>query len=263
MRQYTSAAACSNRGCIRANNEDNFFLNGEFMEKSRMDSGGVFLTRSSIKRQLYAVCDGMGGQEAGEEAAYAGVASMNGLLDSLINEDDIYGCINYYVKVVNEMVLGIGDSKNAGCTVAMLYLNGGQAVVAHLGDSRVYLMRDGILRRLTEDHNEVQRLVNMGILTADQAKSHPMRHTVTRYLGMETCEIALEPSYCQLPLRGKDLFLICSDGLTDMLEDSEIALFLRGTSSDVATKLVRAALDKGGRDNVTAVVVKIDKLRFL
>lgn len=130
-------------------------------------------------------------------------------------------------------------------------------IVSWLGDSRVYMLRSGKLRQLTQDHTEAERLRKLGIAAADK-RSH---NSLTRYLGMNMEGMVLTPSYCEpIAIKRNDMFLICSDGLTSMVNDEEIAAIMR-ESQKPAYDLVNAALKAGGTDNVTAAVIGVESLK--
>lgn len=263
MRWKVTAAVCSDKGCVRGNNEDSFYLNGQYMPREKMDNGGLFRGDSAESRQLYAVCDGMGGQARGEEASFSAVSRLDELRNFLFRGGDVSEGIKDYVRRANEAVLAVDESHNAGTTLVLLYLDGHVATVAHIGDSRAYLYRDRKLTRLTEDQSEAQRLINIGVLTPETVKSHPARHALTRYLGFPAGgDYVLNATISQHPLRRGDVFILCSDGLTDMLEDDEIAIMLDREPAEASEMLVCAAKAGGGRDNVTALVVKAIRSGF-
>lgn len=250
-----AAEVCCHVGRVRTNNEDNFFLNGFNINKSFTHKGIVRRKRSDAPAQLYAVCDGMGGQAAGEEASFIGNDMMHGLLRRLRNGIDPHIAIDDYTDEANRAVAKLDNG--AGSTLAMVCIADGKAIVSWLGDSRVYMLRSGRLSRLTQDHTEAERLKRLGIAAADK-RSH---NSLTRYLGMNMEGMVLTPSYCEpITIKKKDMFLICSDGLTSMVNDEEIAAIMR-ESQKPAYDLVNAALEAGGTDNVTAAVIGIEPLK--
>lgn len=260
MKLNVQSAVCCHKGNVRGNNEDSFFLNGVYMPLERMDEGGLFVGASKENRQVYAVCDGMGGEENGEIASSMMAAVLVDLLNALNAGKPVRKAIDEIVQKTNAAICAM--QKGAGCTLALLCLHDGQATVAWLGDSRVYLLRQGNLYRLSEDHTQSQRLMNMGVLDDEAAKSHATRHVLTRYLGMEMAELALHPSYGEeQTLKKGDAFLLCSDGLTDMLEEEMYAQYLNATPEQAVNTLVEGALAAGGKDNVTAMVVEIEECR--
>jgi PPM family protein phosphatase len=198
------------------------------------------------------VADGMGGHAAGDVAARVVKETLLGEALSLPLVDAI--------RKAHETVAATAKTNSAydnmGSTVVATRIADKQAEIAWVGDSRAYLWRDGALSALTRDHSYLEVLRVQENLTDEQLRGHPNRNLVTQTLGIG----APEPSVAKLPLRRRDWLILCSDGLNDELEDGEIAEILRSHAEpDEATDaLIDAALAKGGRDNVSAVVVEYD-----
>ncbi len=203
---------------------------------------------------LVAVADGMGGHVGGEiasatalEALRAAVRTGRPLRDAVHDANDAV-----IAKSLSDTSLtGMGTTLTAGTLTA-----GNTMILAHVGDSRGYLLRDGVLRRITTDHSHVQELVDDGQLTDDEAAVHPMRNIVTRSVGLNTdVEVDVYP----LELEVDDRVVLCSDGLTDMIHEDAIAAELRREPDPVvaAQKLVDSANAAGGVDNITVVVVAV------
>lgn len=151
-----------------------------------------------------------------------------------------------------------------GTTLTALYLDQGKAICCNVGDSRCYFMRAGALRQLSADHTEAQQMVNMGILSPEQARKSKSWHKLTQHLGIFPEEFVIEPHFGPpLVLKSGDVFLLCSDGLTDMAADEQIAEILNTgkNAEQTADALVKLALSQGGRDNVTALVLKVREER--
>ncbi len=254
-----SYGLCSDAGKLRANNEDNFYVEGQIRE--HVETLSVFL-RGTAKPGpfLAAVCDGMGGEERGEEASLLAVRSLCPSRLEQVRETAVAS-----VRLANERICGeirSQEGKRMGSTLSALYVDEEQAMVCHVGDSRIYLYRRGELLQLTLDQTRAAGLVRMGVLTEAQARQHPGRHELTQYLGIFEEEMILEPQMeGPLSLEDGDCFLLCSDGLTDMVSDETIAACLKGfgSAAQKAKKLVRLALKEGGRDNVTVLVIRIQK----
>lgn len=149
------------------------------------------------------------------------------------------------------------DDEGMGCTGDLLVFDGDRYVIGHVGDSRIYLLRDGILRQLTKDHSLVQRLVDNGTLTPEEAKHHPRKNIILQALG-------IDPSVSFDILAGAglshDIFLLCTDGLTDMVADSAIQEILLSSISiqHKVKELIAAAIAAGGRDNVTVILCEVN-----
>ena len=190
-----NAAVCNHKGNIRHNNEDNFYLNGRFMVLGEMDDGCLAETVSDATLQTYSVCDGMGGEAAGEEASCYAVKALDSLMhesgDSLSN-DQICKATNQISKDIYQGAKSKGC--RSGATLAMCIWQGESMRVAHIGDSRVYMLRGGTLRQLTSDHSEAQRMINLGIITPQEALTHPKRHVINQYLGMPADEVTVVPT---------------------------------------------------------------------
>ena len=226
-------------GKVRQNNEDAFLL-GEGKDET-----------------LFAVADGIGGFEAGEVASRIAVEALRELEPGAPFEAAI-GEANRRILAV-----GRGDERlsGMGTTIVALRFGGTRerpvAEVAHVGDSRAYLLRGGALRPLTEDHSLVAELVRSGDLTRDQAAEHPQKNLITRALGAEE-EVDVDTAV--LPVNAGDRILLCSDGLSDMVSEAQISEILAESSDDPETparRLLSAALDAGGTDNVSVVIVDV------
>jgi protein phosphatase len=225
------------------------------------------------ERGLFVVADGMGGHAAGEVASRITVESMQEFIAASDDSTDSswpFGHGNRAssggnrltaaVEKANEKVMRAVASrpelKGMGTTVVAALVEAERATLVHVGDSRAYLFRDGELRRLTDDHSWVQEQVNAGILSEDEAKSHPLKNVVTRALGGSP---HVSVDLIEVPLRPGDRFLLCSDGLTGMVVDEEIhEFFLAEPVPEAAVRrLVELANERGGVDNITAIVIDV------
>jgi protein phosphatase len=214
---------------------------------------------------VFAVADGMGGHAAGEVASQVAVEAFEGSTSGGIDdEDDIVEA----VRAANQAVLDRADDEpelaGMGTTLTALALVPGPAdgdgpselIIANVGDSRAYLFRDGDLTQLTRDHSLVEDLVQEGRLSPEEARTHPQRNILTRVLGNDS---DVEPDVFRAdPVRG-DRYLLCSDGLSNEVDDERAAAVLRRLADpdDAARELVRLANENGGRDNITVVVVDV------
>lgn len=227
--------AASHVGLVRQQNEDSFVA-----------GGGVF-----------AVCDGMGGARAGEVASEV---ACRFLMEIVPEVDSVR--LESTVAQANQAIFlkSVEDSSLAGMgtTLTALVTTEDGVLVAHVGDSRVYLWREGGMRQLTDDHSLVGELVRRGQLTPAQAAVHPHRSVITRALGTDG---VVKPDIFPISLEPGDRLVICSDGLSGMVPEQDIARLL-GTGEDpqsIAQRLVEAALEGGGEDNVTVVVLVVDE----
>jgi serine/threonine protein phosphatase PrpC len=209
-----------------------------------------------VQEPVFAVADGMGGHRGGDVASSMSVEELAGAPVGSKGSPAIVAAI----KKANTALLRRGDAEpqlyGMGTTVTALVVDGAKGHILHVGDSRAYLLRDGELQRLTEDHTVVQELVRQGRLTQDEADHHPQRSMLTRALGVED---DVDVDELILDLDPLDRVLVCSDGLTAMLSEEEIGDVLTSVADpqDAADRLVHLANEAGGEDNITVIVVDI------
>ena len=148
-----------------------------------------------------------------------------------------------------------------GSTFAGLYINNKTAYIVNIGDSRVYLLRSGVLWQMSRDHTSIQQMIDMNVMTKEKARLHPDRHKLTQHLGILPSEMIIEPFSTKVELQDTDTFLLCSDGLTDMLENFEIENELNSTNTikQKTENLYNAAFNNGGKDNITILTVQVKK----
>ena len=232
--EFISWGARSDVGLVRGHNEDSYLL----------------------QAPLFVVSDGMGGHAAGEVASSITVETVGGRAPA--TADDVL--LGAAVEAANLSVIeaaekGIGKP-GMGCTATAVIIEKNRLAVAHVGDSRAYVLRQGTLVRITHDHSYVEELVDSGQITADEARTHPSRSIITRALGSDPDMYA---DHFTLEVNDGDRIILCSDGLSSMVPDSEIESLAVSsvTPKQAADNLVAAALTAGGSDNVTVVVVDI------
>ena len=207
---------------------------------------------------LFAVADGMGGAQAGEIASGIAVETLGaGMPDG----DSPEARLAEVVKQANGRIYELSrtDETRAGMgtTMTVLLVGEDDVTVAHVGDSRAYRLRDGEFERMTEDHSLVEEFLRQGKLTEEEARNHPQRSVITRALGPDA---QVEVDTATWPARSGDTFLICSDGLTTMVEEARIADLLRGETrlATAGNALIDAANAAGGRDNITVVLFRLE-----
>lgn len=234
------AAALTDVGRVRSANEDSHGLCAE---------AGFFI-----------VCDGMGGAAAGEIASHAAVATM---IERLCAEEiaDPRQALESAISEANQQVFSRAEREPSlhgmGTTLVSLLARDERVWIAHVGDSRCYRLRAGMLERMTQDHSLVDEQVRLGQMTPAEAEMSPLRNVITRAIGTRG---AVMPDIEEIATAHGDLFLLCSDGLSKEVPDENIANILRAGSSDLQTlcqALIQEANDSGGSDNVTAIVVRI------
>ena len=210
---------------------------------------------------LFIVADGMGGHAGGEIASSSTVAR----LQAVVSAGDVTRS-----TIENALELAVGDiadhpdttDEGTGTTLTGVYFDGGHGgeephwIALNIGDSRVYLLRDDRLVQVTTDHSVVQELISAGKLSPEEAEGHPYSNVITRAVGASEL---MAPDYVSIDVRSGDRFVICSDGLTKELTDYGIQHFLREhrDPGDAVDAMLAAALENGGRDNVTLIVVQL------
>jgi serine/threonine protein phosphatase PrpC len=207
---------------------------------------------------VFVVADGMGGARAGEVASKIAIETFErDLPGDGSPEDRLAGCVREANRRIYEVSRSEHEHAGMGTTLTAAYLDDSDLAIAHVGDSRAYLFRDGELTRLTRDHSLVQELVQRGKLTEEQASEHPQRSIITRALGPEPDVDVDTRTY---PVRPGDVLLLCSDGLNSMLSDEQIAHVLASAGSlrEAADELIAEANEAGGRDNITVVLFRLE-----
>lgn len=228
-------------------------------------------------QDLFVVCDGMGGHAAGEVASRVAVDSINefitltggdeeitwpfGLDDSISYDGNrLKTAIRYANRKVLEVMKDQAEYEGMATTVAAVLMEGGDtANIAHVGDSRIYLHRGDEFSQLTADHSWVNEQIVSGVISADQARSHPLRNVVTRALGGKP---DLQVDLQARKMQPGDLLLLCSDGLTTMIPDDDIRQIVAEAGDDVeqlARRLVDEANERGGEDNITVLLIKFQE----
>jgi PPM family protein phosphatase len=234
----------SDVGCVRQNNED---------------AGRIFrdFNGNGSNRILVVVADGMGGHNAGEVASATAVTVIEAAYQGMHTQpaERLKRALENANAAIYEESSRAAETKGMGTTCTALLLQEGYAYSAHVGDSRIYLVRDNAIYVMTEDHSAVMQMVKMGDLSFQQARHHPDKNILIRCLGTQpVVEVSTWPQ--PLPVQVGDHFLLCSDGLYDQLEDDEIcAILLPRSPAEACEELVRKAKERGGPDNITVAVV--------
>ena len=213
-----------------------------------------------VRAPLFVVADGMGGAQAGEVASAMAVEAFH---QDLPDEGSPEERLTARIRSANRRIYDVSRTEHEhagmGTTLTAVYLADDYLAVAHVGDSRAYIFRDGALTRLTQDHSLVEELVRQGKLTEAQAAEHPQRSIITRALGIESDVDVDTWSY---PMRAGDVVLLCSDGLTSMISEEQVAGILAAEASldRAGDRLIAAANDAGGRDNITVLLFRLDEV---
>ena len=240
-----SCAGDTHVGVVRSGNEDSFLLD--------------------YKHGVFIVADGMGGHAAGEVASEMAVEIIAREIGNLrgLPDGDAYERIRLAIRTANQSIfertLAEADKRAMATTTTVLVLSGSRYLIGQVGDSRAYLLRSRHLIQLTKDHSYVQEQVDAGLLTAEQARTHPYSNVITRCVGANEDVV---PDVYFGTLQRDDIILLASDGLTGMLEDEQLAKLLQGGDPPevVVNRLIAEANRRGGLDNITAIIVRIDEV---
>ncbi len=230
-------------GQIRPLNEDSFHLPDRKME-------------------LFIVADGMGGHLAGEVASSLAVSSLLNYTkkhEDKADELTMRAAFESANAAIYDQARQVAAQRGMGTTMSVLWVRGGQGIIGHVGDSRIYLYRDDALQLLTRDHSLVEELLAMGEITKDEARNHPHRNIITRALGTSSHE---RVDTQRIDVNPGDVYLLCTDGLTGYYEDAEIECLLARLYSEavdmdaLADELLKKALERGGHDNITLILAQ-------
>jgi|SRR5579884_182772 len=209
---------------------------------------------------LFVVADGMGGARAGEVASRIAIEAFeHGLPDAGSSEERLAELVREANRAIYDRAHREPELKGMGTTLTAAYLDDAHVTIAHVGDSRAYLFRDGELRRLTQDHSLVGELVARGKLTEEQAAEHPQRSIITRALGVER---EVDVDTWTHPAHADDVLMLCSDGLTSMISEERIAEILAAQADleRAGAQLIEEANAAGGRDNITVVLCRLEEV---
>lgn len=241
---HLAVAARTDTGRVRKGNEDTLHAD------------------ANAHRGIFIVADGMGGHAAGEIASEMAVQIVSRDLADL-NDLEVEGAQDQVAEALRDANRAVFqrtrkemEKTGMGTTVSALLLSDTHFVIGHIGDSRIYLVREGEMSQLTRDHSLVQEQVDAGILTPEQARRHPQSNVITRCVGMAD---EIEPDVFEGEARMGDCFLLASDGLTGMVEDRRIQQLLvsRAAPARIVDALIAEANNNGGNDNITAIVVRV------
>lgn len=240
--------AISNKGLVRKNNQDYFFLS------------------ENPDLPLFIVADGMGGHKAGEIASKLAATTIR---DEFIfshldrfDENDIKILIKEAIIKANEKIYLQSKSQEEcegmGTTTSLVYIFKKNLYIGHVGDSRLYLISEGKINQVTQDHTLVNELVKKGSITKEEGESHPKKNFITRAIGSE---VNIDIDIYKRTYRENDIIILCTDGLTNLIDENNILNeFIKENSIEKASKvLVKKALDRGGYDNITLLAIRMDK----
>lgn len=232
---------------------------GKFRE---INQDFYYISEETDNPQLYILADGMGGYKGGEIASKLATESVKKYIlnnfDKIIKEKEeilklIKSSVEYANMVVYEKSKEVPDLEGMGTTLEVCLIYNNKAYIGHVGDSRIYRIRKNVIRKLTKDHSYVQQLVEDKKITREEAKSHPKKNMLTKALG---CIAYVEPDIRARNFEKGDIFIICSDGLTNMVDESKIYDLVTNDVNTAADKLINLANEAGGYDNITIIIIK-------
>lgn len=250
-------AACGcHQGLRRTNNEDNFYFDGDYMQSDNHGLPEILVKEFGLEEDaFFAVYDGMGGMDYGEVASYTAAKLTRQFLadEGNVNPCDVTPSLEGLCQLLNRDVFQAGTdrgSEKVGSTLVGLYFHGGQVWDCNLGDSRGYQFRQGQMMRISVDHTDEEYVKEQGL---------NRKPWLTQYLGVDPEEMQIEPHIRSRYVQEGDVYLVCSDGITDMVSEQDICNILAaGRSPETCVEeLVNAALEGGGKDNITAIVCMV------
>ncbi len=246
----------SHKGNVREKNEDNFLADGITLSAEYANKP-FSIDASAFSPIVLAVCDGMGGEESGEFASSTAVKQLSEA--KLQSQKELNSAVRNCIEAANDEICS--SDKRSGTTLALAVISEKGTSCFNVGDSRIYLLKKGSFRRVTNDHTKGAEKVKNGVIPAEKERQSEDGNKLTRCIGIGNYRSAENYPV----IRGKFRLLICSDGLTDMVTDAEIKNIASENAkiADVAEKLLQAALNKGGEDNITIIAADISHNRFL
>ena len=247
MMNNVTVVGFSDIGLVRANNQDVF---------------GIF-----PELNLAAVADGMGGRPAGEVASKMAMDSISEFLVRAKESDGVpradLPLLEEAISYANKKVFDASEAnalyRGMGTTVVAMLVHKEEVLIGFAGDSRAYLYRGGVLTQMTEDHSVTNEYIRAGMITREEAKRHPLKHVISRGVGVEP---TVSPETFKKSAQAGDIFLLCTDGLSNMLDEDDICSILnknQGNLSLAISSLIESAKGAGGRDNITVILVRYDK----
>lgn len=249
------AAAVTYLGRVRLNNEDNYNICGFIPDENQL-AEGIYYEVTASNELSACVCDGMGGEKYGELASKIGVEVFDEFKADF-NADKL----NEYLKKANFEVCRMMREKKAssGSTFVSITCKDTEVFIANVGDSKAFKLTENEIEQVSHDDTNLQLMIDMGVMTAEQVRSSRIHTHLTQYLGIDEVGFEYEPNVYYDKLNVGESYLLCSDGLTDMVPTVEIKNIINSCNDikHVMSFLVKAALDAGGKDNITIIFIKV------
>ena len=237
------------------------FAKSDIGKARELNQDYYYISKETDEPKIYILADGMGGYKGGEIASKLATDSVRKYIennfDSTPKEKEeilklIGSAVEYANMVVYEKSKEIPELEGMGTTIEICLIYNNKAYIGHIGDSRIYRIRKEVIRKLTKDHSYVQKLVEDKKITREEAKSHPKKNMLTRALG---CTPYVEPDLRARNFEKGDVFIICSDGLTNMVDEKRIYELVKNDITTATDNLIKEANDAGGYDNITVIII--------
>lgn len=237
------------------------FAKSDIGKARELNQDYYYISKETDEPKIYILADGMGGYKGGEIASKLATDSVRKYIennfDSTPKEKEeilklIGSAVEYANMVVYEKSKEIPELEGMGTTIEVCLIYNNKAYIGHIGDSRIYRIRKEVIRKLTKDHSYVQKLVEDKKITREEAKSHPKKNMLTRALG---CTPYVEPDLRARNFEKGDVFIICSDGLTNMVDEKRIYELVKNDITTATDNLIKEANDAGGYDNITVIII--------
>ena len=237
------------------------FAKSDIGKARELNQDYYYISQETDEPKIYILADGMGGYKGGEIASKLATDSVRKYIQSNFDSTNkekeeilklIKSAVEYANMVVYEKSKEVPELEGMGTTIEICLIYNNKAYIGHIGDSRIYRIRKEVIRRLTKDHSYVQKLVEDKKITREEAKVHPKKNMLTRALG---CTAYVEPDLRARNFEKGDVFIICSDGLTNMVEEKRIYELVKEDITTAADKLIMEANDAGGYDNITVIII--------
>ena len=238
------------------------FAKSDIGKAREINQDYYYISNDTDEPRMYILADGMGGYKGGEIASKLATESVKNYIENnfsnIIKEKEeilklIASAVEYANMVVYEKSKETQELEGMGTTLEVCLIYNNKAYIGHVGDSRVYRIRKEIIRKLTKDHSYVQQLIEDKKITREEAKTHPKKNMITRALG---CTPYVEPDLRARNFEKGDIFILCSDGLTNMVDEKQIYEIIKEDIQSAAERLVNEANQAGGYDNITVIIIK-------
>ena len=257
-------SVATNIGKVRGNHEDNFYLEGIYMNDIFRNDFSATYTLQHADGMNFAVFDGMGGAAYGEVASEIAVQTMRKYEKKFKTVENVRAldqCVSEYVNESNQAICNMlleKHSLNGGTTFAMIHFFENAVKLYYLGDSRIYAISNHEITQLTRDHTLANQKIDASIYTEEEARNSPDHHRLTLFIGADKNDVGLNAdSRPLIPYQNGLKFLLCTDGLTNMCSDEQISSILSENYFNEAAVLVQEALKNGGEDNITCIVLEL------